>query len=208
MDRENNGARRKRFLRRAPFFACLICLVMAPVRASDDDYRVAAIIATDVQSMVLVQIADGEQNWYYVGDMLGYSRVVQIDPAWVTLAGPDGDVRLYLRDDDDGIEVKTVIAEVPPPKQVSRSYQFVNLISRVDTATPRPGQTVEQAVAYKLNEVLGLADTAKITSVGRVEVASASEARDALSSQLREGQPIRIMIDNAYTEMLYVTPEQ
>ena len=209
MDDSNNDARRMKSVRRASFFASWICLVSGLVWAAYDEYRVAAIIATDTESMVLIQIADGEQSWYNIGDMLGDSRVEHIDPEWISLTDDDGEVRLYLRDDNKGVPAAANSEPAnPPPREVSRNYKFVNLISRVDSATQKPGESPEQAAGRKLNEVFGLAETARIISVGDMHVTSAIEARAALSSQLRQGEPIRVRIDNAYTRMLYVTPEQ
>jgi hypothetical protein len=209
MDDSNNDARRMKSIRRASFFASWICLVSGSVWAAYDEYRVAAIIATDSKSMVLIQIEDGEQSWYNIGDVLGDSRVEHIDPEWISIANADGEVRLYLRDDHKVVPASANSEPVnPPPREVSRNYKFVNLISRVDSATTKPGESSEQAVGRKLNEVFGLAETARIISVGDMQVSSAIEARDALSNQLRQGEPIRVKIDNAYTRMLYVTPEQ
>jgi len=170
---------------------------------------VAAIIASGNDSMVLVEENAGKQNWYRVGDLVGEARIEHIDPDWIGLSTADGEVRLYLRGDRyEDAPVQAMSPVEQPPREVSRSYGFVNLISRVDSAVPGTAAQSEQSGARSLNEIFGLAERAKITAINRVEVSTVAEARAALRSQLLKDEPIRIAVDNAYTKVLYVIPEQ
>lgn len=195
---------------RASFCLCLFCLPVAGVWSADESaLRVAAIIASGNTSMVLVEDSAGKQNWHQVGDFVEDSRVEHIDPDWIRLGTPDGQIRLYLRGDkyEEGTAQAMQTVE-QPPREVSRNYRFINLISRVDSAAPGARAVTDQASARSLNEIFGLAERAKITAINRVAVASVAQARAELRTQLLQNEPIRIAVDNAYTRVLYVMPEQ
>ena len=159
--------------------------------------------------MVLVEDSAGKQNWHQVGDFVEDSRVEHIDPDWIRLGTPDGQIRLYLRGDkyEEGTAQAMQTVE-QPPREVSRNYRFINLISRVDSAAPGARAVTDQASARSLNEIFGLAERAKITAINRVAVSSVAQARAELRTQLLQNEPIRIAVDNAYTRVLYVMPEQ
>lgn len=205
----NNGVRQMNFKCRTSFLCCLICLPGAGAWSMDvPERRVAAIIASGHESMVLVEDSAGKQNWHRVGDLLGDSRIERIDPDWIRLSTPNGEVRLYLRGDkyEEGSAQALPTVE-QPPREVSRNYRFVNLISRVDSAAPGAGAVTDQASVRSLNEIFGLAERAKITAINRVAVSSVAQARAELRNQLLQNEPIRIAVDNAYTRVLYVIPE-
>jgi hypothetical protein len=175
----------------------------------ESERRVAAIIASGNDSMVLVEDGAGKQDWHRVGDFVGDSRVEHIDPDWISLSTPDGEIRLFLRGEKYEESSAQAVAPVEqPPREVSRSYGFVNLISRVDSAAPGAGAVSERASVSSLNEIFGLAERAKITAINRVEVSTVAEARAELRSQLLQNVPVRIAIDNAYTKVLYVVPDR
>jgi len=203
------GARHMGHLCRASFF-CSALLLPGVVAWSMDapEQRVAAIIASGNNSMVLVEDSAGKQDWHRVGDFVGDARVEHIDPDWIRLSTPEGELRLYLRGDKyEEIEKQTGSPIEEPPREVSRNYDFRNLISRVDTATAGVGAASEQARSRKLNEVFDLAERAKITAINKVEVSTAAEAGAELREQLLQKGAIRITVDNAYTKVLYVSPE-
>ncbi len=159
--------------------------------------------------MVLVEENAGKQNWYRVGDLVGDARIEHIEPDWIGLSTTDGEVRLYLRGDTyKEAPAKATSPAEQPPREVSRSYRFVNLISRVYSAVPGTAAQSEQLGVRSLNEIFGLAERAKITAINRIEVSTVSETRAALRSQLLQDEPIRIAVDNAYTKVLYVIPER
>ncbi len=206
-DAMNKGVRHLKFLCRALLFVCVAFLAIAPAW-SDAEYRVAAVITTERSSMALVEDASGKQDWYRVGDTLGGSQVSRIDADGIALVDANGESRLYLREELSRARTAYVDEEIPPPRYVSRSFQFIGLLSRIDAVRPGRGHSSEQAVARTLNEILGLADQAKITAVDMVEVSSAAEARSELMTRLLQDEPIRIAIDDAYTKMLYVVPDR
>ena len=205
----NRGVWPAKSIGQALFFYGMFCLSCSFAWSSDtSEQRVAAIISSGDNSMVLIENGVGEQNWHRVGEFAGDSRVDYIDPNWIRLSTPDGDVRLYLRGDKyDENERRSGASTEEPPREVSRNYDFRNLISRVDTATADVGGVSEQARARNLNEVFDLAERAKITAINKVEVSTAAEAGAELREQLLQKGAIRITVDNAYTKVLYVSPE-
>jgi hypothetical protein len=205
----NRGVWPAKSIGQALFFYGMFCLSCSLAWSSDtSEQRVAAIISSGDNSMVLIEDGAGEQNWHRVGEFVGDSRVDYIDPNWIRLSTPDGDVRLYLRGDKyDENETQSGASTEEPPREVSRNYDFRNLISRVDSATADVGGVSEQARSRNLNEVFDLAERAKITAINKVEVSTAAEAGAELREQLLQKGAIRITVDNAYTKVLYVSPE-
>ena len=204
-----NGVRQMKLKCRTPFLCCLICLPVAGAWSMDvPERRVAAIIASGHESMVLVEDSAGKQNWHRVGDLVGDSRVKHIDPNWIRLSTPDGEVRMYLRGDKyQESPVQPTVSAEQPPRETSRDYRFVNLISRVDSAAPGSGAVSAQDSTSRLNAIFDLAERARITSINHVEVANVAEASAELRNQLLHDGPIRITVENAYTKVLYLMPE-
>ena len=209
MGATGHSARPMNLVGRASFLTGMACLLSGVSWSMDtSDRRVAAIIAAGTDSMVLIEDSAGKQDWHRVGDVVGDARIDYIDPDWIRLSAPEGDVRWYLRGD----KYKESTAQAgesakQPPREVSHSYRYVNLISRVDSASPAQRGSSEQTNASSLNKIFGLAERAKITAINRVEVGTVAEARAELRNQLLKDEPIRISIDNAYTRALYLVPE-
>lgn len=194
----------------ALFFVCL-ALTAATTSWSQGDaaeFRVAAIISAGERSRALVESADGVQIWYQVGDYLDELRISEISDDGITLLTPDGEVLLDLRGDRK--RVSTPLAEMPsvPASEQSRSYQYLGVLSQIEAATPMQGESQERAVSRTMNKVLGLADQARITAVGRVQVKTAAEARNELRQRLNGADPIRITVEDDPTTVLYVVPDQ
>ncbi len=206
-DAMNKGVRHLKFLCRALLFVCVAFLAIAPAW-SDAEYRVAAVITTERSSMALVEDASGKQDWYRVGDTLGGAQVSRIDADGIILVDANGESRLYLREDFKGVRAADTEEMVEPPQHLSKSFQYISLLSRIDADRPGRGESFDQAVARNLNQILGLADQAKITAVDRVEVSSAAESKSEIKTRLLQDQPIRVAIDDAYTKVLYLVPDR
>ncbi len=198
------GVRHSEISCRAPFFALIPLLVITATGFADNaGYRLAAIIAKGPESMALVEDIDGEQKWYRVGDDLAGARVVQIDTDGMTLLNADGEARMTLR----AGATKQAVEPVVQPREQSKNFQYLGLLSRINAVDPAPGESKERAVSRNMNRVLGLANRAKITAIDRVKVSSPSEARAELASQLLGTDPIRISIEGDHTTVLYVMPD-
>ena len=171
--------------------------------ANNTGYRLAAIIAKGPESMALVEDADGDQKWYRVGDDLDGAQVVQIDGDGITLLDVDGDARMTLR---AGITKQAVAPTVQPREQL-KHFQYLGLLSRINAVDRAPGESREQAVSRNINHVLGLADRAKITAIGRVKVSTPRQAQAELARRLSAGEPVRISIDDD-ERVLYIMPDE
>jgi hypothetical protein len=193
----------------ALFVAFLALILSATIAWSDDDseFRVSAIIAAKDSSRVLVERADGQQNWYRVGDSLDQSRILEIDEDGITITTAEGPYRLLLRGDSKRVVASSVGEEVPPSRHQSRQVQFVGLLSRVKAVDPASDETYEQAVARNMNQNLGFGKSARIVGVGRVEVSTPAQAHRELQRQLALDAPIRITVENDYVKDIYLLPD-
>jgi hypothetical protein len=203
------SARQLMFSCRALFVVCLALLLSTMIAWSDDnpEFRVAAIIAAGENSRVLVERADGQQNWYRVGDSLDQSPILEIDEEGITITTAEGPYRLLLRGDSKRIVASDVGEEVPPSRHQSRQVQFVGLLSRVKAVEPVENETYEQAVARNMNQSLGFGKSARIVGVGRVEVSTPAQAHQELQRQLALDAPIRITVENDYVKDIYLLPD-
>lgn len=199
------GARRFFVNGRALLLAGFVIACAVPALA-DDEYRVAAIIFAEQDPKALIEDSLGEQAWYETGENLGQQfTIVGISVDSVTLAGADGQSVLMLRGSRSRSS-STVSEEQAPPTEVSRTYAYVGLMSEIKANTPKIGESQAATDARTMNRVLGLADTARITAIDRVEVSSAAEARSELQQRLTSGDPIRLAIEGDELKVLYVTP--
>lgn len=187
----------------------LLAMLLSTLAWSEalQDYRVAAIISAGAQSKALIEVVDGKQEWFEIGDNLGSSPILHIDDDGVTLLVAGSEMRLLLRGE------KTLLAAsgdaaIAPAREQSRSFHYLNLISQIESVSPEKGESQEQAVARNLNQVLGLASKARITSIDRVEVSTPAEARSELRQRLLGNDPVRISIDDGNIKVLYVVSDQ
>ena len=178
-------------------FFCLLCVLLAPalaVGAALADLRVAAIIVSESGPRALIEIAGDEQRWFREGDRVAGATLVAIAEDEITLDGPDGSYLLPLR--GKPVPVTDAASEDPasPARHQAREFQILALLSEINSVDPGPGESYEDATARTLNTALGLGVDARITAVGRVEVASAEEARRELQRQLggAEVAPVRL----------------
>jgi hypothetical protein len=170
-----------------------------------EGHRVAAIIFAVGDSKALVEDSSGEQAWFRVGDSLGVTKIVEIDVDSVSLQGPDGQSTLFLRGSTKIRQTKTAEA-LPPASEAFREYQYVGLMSEIESGKAKLGESQATADSRMMNRVFGLADQARITAIDRVEVATAAEARAELQQRLTSSEPIRISVEGDELKVLYVTP--
>ena len=184
----------------------IICVGVASVLADEHrEYRVAAIIFAEQNSKALIEDASGKQVWYRTGEDLGQAKIVGIAVDSVMLNSASGESTLLLRGSKRTSQA--VQDEAPPPAtEVSREYHYVALMSELEASEPGLGETQSSSDARTMNRAFGLADKAKITAVGRVEVSTAAEARAELQQRLTSSDPIRITIEGDELKVLYVTP--
>ena len=205
-----NNARQWKFNCRA--FFCLLPLLLAPLAAAYGDVtglRVAAIMVTEKDSRALIETRDGEQHWYRAGDRLAAGTIEAVTETEVVLQAADGRYRLPLRGDPARL-IAGARAEEPAPasRHQAREFSFLSLLSEINSVEPESGESYEAATSRTLNAALGLGQDARITAVGRVQVASADEARQELQRQLGASQaPVRLTLENDYLEDMYVMPQ-
>lgn len=174
--------------------------------AGADKYRVAAIIFAEQDSKALIEDFSGKQAWYETGENLGQAKIIDIAVDSVTLAGEDGQSMLMLRGSRRASQ-SSISEGQTPPTEVSRAFTYVGLMSEIKASEARPGESQGASDARTMNRVLGLAETAKITAVDRMEVSTAAEARSELQQRLTSSDPIRIAIEGDDLQVLYVTPD-
>lgn len=174
--------------------------------AGADKYRVAAIIFAEQDSKALIEDFSGKQAWYETGENLGQAKIIDIAVDSVTLAGEDGQSMLMLRGSRRASQ-SSISEGQTPPTEVSRAFTYVGLMSEIKASEARPGESQAASDARTMNRVLGLAETAKITAVDRMEVSTAAEARSELQQRLTSSDPIRIAIEGDDLQVLYVTPD-
>jgi hypothetical protein len=170
--------------------------------------RVAAIIVTDNGSRALIETEDGEQNWYRPGDRVAAATIIFADERGITLQASDGSYRLPLKGEPARLSAAAGEEPAPPSRHQAKEFQVLGLISEINSVQQAPGESYEDATARTLNGALGLGGNARITAVGRVQVASAEEARRELQQQLgaQEG-PVRVTLENDYLEDMYIMPQ-
>ncbi len=194
-------------IRRA-FLAVAVALITIATAYADEPrkYRVAAIIFTEQDSKALIEDASGVQAWFEVGELLGASTIDSINVDSVTLTGSSGRSILTLRRSKRASQ--TGPDNISPPATVAaKPFRYVALISEIAASEAGPGESQAAADALTMNRVLGLADKARITAIGRVKVATAAEARVELQQRLTLSEPIRITIAGDELEELYVMPD-
>jgi hypothetical protein len=170
--------------------------------------RVAAIIISENGSRALIEVKGGEQNWYREGEQVADATITAITAHEISLESPEGSYRLPLRGNPVLVTDRATEEEVAPARHQAREFQFLSLLSEINSVDPRPGESYEDATARTLNEALGLGTNARITAVGRVEVASADEARRELQRHLGSAEsPVRLTLENDYLEDMYVMPQ-
>jgi hypothetical protein len=191
------------------YVLCVLLLSALSVAAELAELRVAAILSSERGSKALIEIADGEQRWFREGDRVAGAILTTIAPHEITLQGPDGSFRLPLR--GAPVPVTDAVAEEasPPSRHEAREFQVLALLSEINSVEPVAGESYEDAAARTLNTALGLGADARITAVGRVQVATADEARQELQRQLggAEVAPVRLTLENDYLEDMYVMPQ-
>jgi len=172
------------------------------------ELRVAAILASVDDPKALVESDGGEQRWYQVGDALGGATITAIASHEVLLEGPDGSFRLPLRGDPQRVTDVATAETTVPSRHQAKEFQFLGLLSQINSVDQAAGESYEDAAARTLNSAIGLGPDARITAVGRVEVTSAEEAQQELQRQLgaMEG-PVRITLENDELEDLYLMPQ-
>ena len=198
--------------RRRRAFLCLLPIFFVPwpgVFADVTELRVAAIIAIEGGSKALIESRDGEQQWYGLGDAIAGATITAIAEHEILLEGPGGRYRLPLRGDPVAASEAASEPAVPPSRHQFREFQVLALLSEINSVDPGPGESYEAAAARTLNSALGLGGNARITAVGRVQVATAEEARRELQRQLgqAEADPVRLTLANDYLEDMYVMPQ-
>jgi hypothetical protein len=203
------SARQINYNFRALFVVYLALLLSSTTAWSDGnpEFRVAAIIAAGERSRALVEHADGQQDWYRVGDSLDQSLILGIDEEGITITTADGPYRLLLRGDSKRVAASSVVEDVPPPQHQSRQVQFLGLLSRVKAVDPVDDETYEQALARNMNQSLGFGKSARIVGIGRVEVTTPTQAHQELQRQLALDEPIRITVENDYVKDIYLLPD-
>jgi hypothetical protein len=165
------------------------------------------VIVADERSQVLVEAADGEQRWYRRGEAFGDLLIESIDNDGIVVENDTGRFRLELRGDSTLAPLAAQAEPPPVPRDQLRNVDFRNLTSRIAAVAPVRGESQEHAIARNLNDVLGLADRARITSVDRVRVSTAAEARNQLLNRLSANEAIRISIEDDALRTLYIAPE-
>ena len=205
-----NNARQWNFNCRA--FFCLVPLLLAPWAGAFGDVtglRGAAIMVTEKGSRALIETRDGEQHWYRAGDQLAAGTIEAVTEAEVVLQAANGRYHLPLRGDPVAVSEAASEPSVPPSRHQFREFQVLALLSEINSVDPGPGESYEAAAARTLNSALGLGGNARITAVGRVQVATAEEARRELQRQLgqAEADPVRLTLENDYLKDMYVMPQ-
>ena len=197
--------------RRRRAFLCLLPIFFVPwpgVFADVTELRVAAIIATEGGSKALIESRDGEQQWYGLGDTIAGATITAIAEHEILLEGPGGRYRLPLRGDPTQVAEPVAETPAPPSRHQAREFQFLGLLSEINNVGQAPGESYEEATARTLNSAIGLGPGARITAVGRVQVATAEEARRELQRQLGASEaPVRITLDDDELDDLYLMPQ-
>ena len=186
--------------------AIVFVYAVSAYAAGTEKYRVAAIIFAEQGSKALIEDESGEQAWYESGETLGTATIVDIAVDSVALEGAEGSSIIRLR--GSGRTSNEAVSEaIAAPTEASRAFTYVGLMSEIKASEARPGEPQAAADARTMNRFLGLAETAKITAIDRVEVSTAAEARSELQQRLTSSDPIRITIEGDELKVLYVTPD-